>query len=395
MSRAMGPGRLWKRGSSWVLDYRQADARRKRKVLGTDKRVAERRRMQIIAQRDMQLDGLGAVQGMELQLAEVVEEYLADLKLRSCSRHFSTVASRLRRAVQELGSPRVRDLKPMQVVRVRSAATARGLSNRSANLIVQSIQAALKWAVENGVIADSPIALVKPLPYSREHHRYQRRSLTDAEIEAFLAAAREDDAETEQQMLLTGARRVPQVFLWLGFLQIGARYGEMRQVTWNDVDLRKRVVTLRAETTKSKKQRVVPLRGDFVEQLRNLRVIQQRALGRLPTVSDFVFLTPSAKPWGRPSNNLMRILNRVLTRARIPKIDQQGQKLDIHALRTTAGSLLARNGVPLVQVQKILGHSSPALTAAVYTHLEADDLRPAVEGIPNLENSSRDDKKAN
>ena len=47
-------------------------------------------------------------------------------------------------------------------------------------------------------------------------------------------------------------------------------------------------------------------------------------------------------------------------------------------------SRMARNGVPLVQAQRILGHSKPALTATVYTRLDAEDLRGAIEGLPEL-----------
>lgn len=68
----------------------------------------------------------------------------------------------------------------------------------------------------------------------------------------------------------------------------------------------------------------------------------------------------------------------------LPKFDERGDKIDIHALRHTIASRLARNGVGLSQAQKLLGHSDPKLTAAIYTHLEAEDLRAAVECLPPL-----------
>ena len=40
---------------------------------------------------------------------------------------------------------------------------------------------------------------------------------------------------------------------------------------------------------------------------------------------------------------------------------------------------MARRGVALVVTQRMLGHSDPKLTARVYTHLEVEDLRAAVE----------------
>lgn len=42
---------------------------------------------------------------------------------------------------------------------------------------------------------------------------------------------------------------------------------------------------------------------------------------------------------------------------------------------------LARNGVGLVQVQRLMGHSDPKLAAQVYTHLDVEDLRQAVETV--------------
>ena len=45
----------------------------------------------------------------------------------------------------------------------------------------------------------------------------------------------------------------------------------------------------------------------------------------------------------------------------------------------------ARAGVPLVQAQRLLGHSDPRLTSEIYVHLEADDMRAAVESLPACE----------
>jgi integrase len=50
-------------------------------------------------------------------------------------------------------------------------------------------------------------------------------------------------------------------------------------------------------------------------------------------------------------------------------------------MRHTMATRLARSGAPLVQTQKILGHSDPKLTARVYQHLGVEGLRHAVAGI--------------
>jgi integrase len=47
-------------------------------------------------------------------------------------------------------------------------------------------------------------------------------------------------------------------------------------------------------------------------------------------------------------------------------------------LRVTHGTALARAGVRLQVVQRLMRHSTPVLTANVYTRLELHDLRGAV-----------------
>src|SRR5437016_1930157 len=64
---------------------------------------------------------------------------------------------------------------------------------------------------------------------------------------------------------------------------------------------------------------------------------------------------------------LVRIFDRDLRMAGIAKRDDRGRTLDVHALRTTFGTLLSRGGVPLRTAQAAMRHSDPSLTANVYT----------------------------
>ncbi len=393
--RALGPGALRKRGKVWVLDWTSADGRRLRKVLGGDRRTAERIRAELIRARDLELAGMGAEGGQEKLLAELLEEYLPDLQARVTPTHFRNVEQRLRHVVEGLGEKRVGDLRPMDAVRVRSEATAAGASNRTANLLIDRLRAMLRWAEENELIGVNPIRRLKRLPETRDHQKYRRRALTEEEIARLLAASEADDAECAIRWQLgqvygggakarPGSLRVPQTPFWTALLETGARYGELRQATWGDVDFDRGELLLRSENTKSRKQRAIPLRPETIEALRRLRALHQRVYGRLATVADPICLSPDGRPWGRYTTNCIRILRRVVERAGLAWIDQRGEKLDVHALRHTATTRLLRNGAGLARTQRVIGHSDPKLTAAVYGHLEADDLRDAVEALPPL-----------
>lgn len=127
------------------------------------------------------------------------------------------------------------------------------------------------------------------------------------------------------------------------------------------------------------------IRQELLEVLRPLRSIQAEAFGRLPHPGDLILLSPSGESWFDNRRNALRPFYEVLEEAEIERHDARGLKLDMHALRHTFASRLARAGVPLQKAQRLLGHSDPKLTAAIYTHLETEDLRDAVDALPALE----------
>lgn len=58
--------------------------------------------------------------------------------------------------------------------------------------------------------------------------------------------------------------------------------------------------------------------------------------------------------------------------------------LRVHDLRHAFCSLLLRQGVSIVAAAKLLGHSSPAVTMAVYAHLAEDSLAEAAGRLNDL-----------
>lgn len=325
-----------------------------------------------------------------VSLASIQREYLDDLKCRVGASHYKNVKSRLDRTTAALSLGELKDLQPVQIIRYRNQQREQGASNRTANLVVDSFCAMFAWAVGCAMIETNPLRNVRRLPDGAGHQRYRRRALSDEEIERFLKAAEGDDREVSATWWEKGGgeanhrrsgQRVPQAPMWMAFLETGARWSELTRTRWADWDLEQRTLVLRAENTKSKKRRVLPLRQQMVAVLKDLRAVQERILGREPEAVEPVFLSPEAARWMKATNNAMRLFDRLLKRAVIARVDAEGRKLDIHSLRHTFGSRLARNGVGLVQVQRLMGHSDPKLTAQVYTHLDVEDLRKAVETV--------------
>jgi integrase len=396
VTRALGPGSLKKRplpagGASWTLDFTDARGRRRRVVLGTDHRVAERRRADLIRKRDLELAGLGGEEGMCMALRELADLHLADLATRVSPHHLRNVRCILDQALAAITAVRVRDLRPYDLLVYRRGLVEEGLSHRWANLAIDRIRAMLSWGERAGLIAKSPIGEMDRLPEGAKHERRRRRAMSDAEIEQFLAAAVEDD---QRCAAMFPTPRVPQAPLWRAFLETGARYRELTTACWSDLDLERRILVLRPEATKSGRTRAIPIGDTLVEELRGLAFAHHRVLGRPAEPKDPVFLTPDGCQWPWHSANLRRIFERLLAAAGIADKDEQGRQLDVHALRHTFASRLARNGVGIAHAQRLLGHADPKLTMRAYTHLGVEELREAVEAITKKESRQAPTREA-
>jgi integrase len=87
------------------------------------------------------------------------------------------------------------------------------------------------------------------------------------------------------------------------------------------------IVRLRAPITKNGRDDTIPLRSDLVASLRH------RVAGRRP--ADRVFDIPA---------DLIKRFHADCRRAGIARRDERGRQLDLHALRTTFGTMLAKSG---------------------------------------------------
>ncbi len=402
LGRALGPGRLFRVGEMWTLDLRGADGRRRRVALSRDHRAAERMRVKLLVERDLELAGLGTQEGQSRLLSDVRDAYLADLATRACPRHVVNVTRMVDQLLAVIPAKRVRDVKPYDLITHRARRLKEGLAVRTANLECDVLRSMLRWAERVGLIAQSPISNMPRLPENEATKRYKRRAMSEEEIARFLAAAEADDSKNAcaqrgwsrskgSRLHVVGSirPRVPQAPLFRFLLEAASRYGETVAITWADLDLDTLAVTLRAETTKADRSRVIPIGARLVRELADLRQIHERLLRGPVSGTDPVFRTPDGARWCGPTNNIMRIFNRLLETAGIPRLDERGKKLDIHSLRHTAASRYASRGIGLVHLQTLLGHADPKLTSRVYTHLGVEELRDALDQATTKGESAR------
>ncbi|MBX9583872.1 MAG: tyrosine-type recombinase/integrase [Gemmataceae bacterium] len=90
---------------------------------------------------------------------------------------------------------------------------------------------------------------------------------------------------------------------------------------------------------------------------------------------------PADEPvWPAAGRRTGHALRMDLKEAGIPA-EVNGQRVDFHALRVSFGTRSALKNVPLALAQKLMRHSTPVLTAAVYTVAQLSDLSGEVEKL--------------
>lgn len=87
---------------------------------------------------------------------------------------------------------------------------------------------------------------------------------------------------------------------------------------------------------------------------------------------------------GKPQPGLVRILNRDLAAAGIPKFDKYGRSIDVYALRHMFATLLSNSGVAPPITKAAMGHSDLRLTMNTYTDKKLLDIHGALKKLPSL-----------
>ena len=210
-----------------------------------------------------------------------------------------------------------------------------GLCEKSVKNVRTTLQTLLGFAVKWGYLERMPELPEVVVPES-SFDWYQSE-----EVAQLLAAARDERART----------------VLLFALHTGVRMGEQRAVRWSDIDLDRRVITIRRsapkwlvieKSTKSNRHRRVDLTPELAE-----------ALQRARNGRDLVFCN------GDGSKLQPGQFHEILWAAQ----RKSGlRRIKWHELRHSFASILTSGGAPLRVVQSLLGHSSIRMTER-YAHL--------------------------
>ena len=261
-------------------------------------------------------------------------------KSRRTAQHYAKVVTDFRYFCAARHFGMLGDIKPRHIEEFK-AARAAVVSDKTVANELAVLSVFFRTAVKMEYLDRNPMDSVERVRPVAKTPRY----LTRKEAAALLAAS--PDYERA---------------IWTVLLYTGMRRGEVENLEWEDVDLRRKVLTLRVRRDwlpKGKRSRGVPMHPEV-----------KAALKGLPRRSDrLVFATRN----GTPLKHLDRKFKRCVEKAGL-------RDVTIHTLRHTCASHLVMAGVDLPTVAKILGHRDITTTMR-YAHLATEHIQKAVERL--------------
>ena len=316
---------IWRRG------------KKRRFYLGKNRRAAETRRAKASAELRSQPDAPPNAPLLLEHLAESFLQYVQDNKAPSTYEFYRHLISAFVREHRGWSAP---DISPTELEAYKRKLIAAQHAASTVNHHINVVRVMFNWAVKFGSLERHDLHKVERLKKPRGRVRF----LSLEEQEKLLDACPSDFRP---------------VLLLL--LDTGLRVSELAELTWEDVDLEHRLITVYRSKASRTARNYVPRKIPLTERAHAILAGRERRAGR-------VFLNEDGNPYDR--NSLRLRFNRARKKAGILDVS-------LHTFRHTFASRLSMSGENLQTVAALLGHTTTR-TAEIYSHLADEHLRLAV-----------------
>lgn len=242
-------------------------------------------------------------------------------------------------------------------------------SLRTRNWWTATLKAFGAWLVETKRTDTNPFTDL-PLVNAKKDRRHVRRPLDVGDLSKLVAAARDGG----DYYHITGPDRAA---LYTLAMYSGLRAGALFKLTPESFRWKGDVLAAVYSTARGQKageDHGIPIAPAVAKDL-----------------GDWLKGKPAGQPlFRRPTKSrprTSRIIQHDLAAAGLPFRGPDGRVIDFHALRMSFGVTLAKSGVPLVMAQQLMQHSTPVLTANVYSQVGgelADEVAKLPPLTPNL-----------
>jgi len=342
-------------------------------------------------ERKVELEKCGITNPFEGQQQRPLTEHLEDfgqfLRGREVTADYvRDTVNQVRAVLDGTDARLIRDLSPPAITEFLSRAREAGTSIETANHYVRAVKSFSRWLVKDHRTDRDLLIYLERIDNPERDRRRVRRTLSQGEFSALMAAARES---TECFRGLSGAERG---MLYLVAANTGLRSSELARLTPDSFRLAGKppTVTVAAGYSKRRRQDVLPLRED-------LALLLKEWLATRPSEGA---VWPGT--WNERSAKMLRI-DLAAARAKwldsaadetereqreksdfLKDTDRHGHVFDFHALRHQFITELVRSGVHPKVAQSLARHSTITLTMDRYSHLGLIDMNAGLAALPPL-----------
>jgi len=320
----------------------------------TDKQLASQKLLVVVRQREKELAGLTSRKPLreaaQSPLLAHLADFLADLRGRKRSEsHIKHLETRIKRLFSECRWEHLRDVSADSFQLWR--AQQKGFSPKTLHEYQNAASSLFVWMERNERLESNPLRRVGKVE-RKGHETVKRRSFTNEEMRRLLAEAG-----------LYGLG-------YLAAVNTGLRRKELASVQWGDVHLEvdRPFILVRSATTKNRKANKIYLKSQLARMLQTIKPVAGAA-------NELVFA-------GRIAS--MRKMHEHLKAAGIPVCNEQGCKVDFHALRMTYNMNLELAGASVQVRQELMRHSDPRLTTGPYTDTTRLETASLIEKLPGF-----------
>lgn len=254
-----------------------------------------------------------------------------------------------------IGAMQLKTVKPVHLHKIMNGLTE--YSDSYISKIYDVIRQIFLEAYRNGLVTVNPAeSLKKPSGKKKQ----QRRAITPKERELTLKVAE----------YYRGGLFV------LIMLYCGLRPGEVAALIWKDVDLKNNIIHVR-QALKSDQTVSVPKTAAGIRDVPIPAVLKDRLLKEKGSPFDLVCTNSQGGRYTASSFNAMfEVFRNEMNKAAGCKTFRNkvlppfaiGDDLTLYCYRHTYGTDLQAAGVPINVAKELMGHSSIAVTAQIYTH---------------------------
>jgi len=325
---------LYQRGKNWYLIWSES-GRQRRKSLHTDNDDLAK-----IMKNEEDRKKLLAPYGINTsrtRWARFKEDYLKYSKSRKDKKTWAKDVLVLDRFQKDC-SPDFIDVITPSAIDKWISSIADDTSKPNANAYYRHLKAAINKAIEWGSLTASPFRGVKQFRLEKKSPRF----LSTEEKNKLLEAAKQDRPDAHLMAMI--------------FLYTGVRVSELCALRWEDFDLARGWLKVRAEVAKGGKERAIPINDDLMAVVAPLKK------------AGFIF-----KASGRPISRftVADVFSRLFARAAV-------KDANVHVLRHTFASHCVMSGIDLPTLQGYLGHST-ITTTMIYAHLSRPHAKESIK----------------